>query len=86
MSSKCGLIEPNEGDKRYVRRDEDGQFTESDDLNRFLSRDNDQDAEYGSKPGHGDQGDRHTGDETETGCRAPLAPMPPLLACSGFFL
>ena len=64
MSSKRGLIEPNEGDKRYVRRDEDGQFTESDDSNRSLSRDNDQDAEHSSKLGHGDQGDRHTGDES----------------------
>ncbi|WP_375416099.1 hypothetical protein [uncultured Hymenobacter sp.] len=62
--SKRELIEPHEGDKRYVRRDEDGQFTESDDLNRSLSQDNKRDAETTSKPGQGDQGDRHTGDES----------------------
>ena len=64
MPSKRELIEPTEGDKRYVRRDEDGQFTESDDLNRSLARDNDQDAATTAKPGQGDRGDRHTGDES----------------------
>ena len=64
MSSKRELIEPGEGDKRYVRRYEDGQFTESADQGKSLSRDNDQDAETTSKPGHGDRGDRHTGDES----------------------
>lgn len=64
MPSKRELIEPNEGDKRYVRRDEDGQFTESDDLNRSLSQDDKQDAKTTSKPGQGDRGDRHTGDES----------------------
>ena len=59
--SKRELIEPNEGDKRYVRRDDDGQFKESDDLNRSLDKDNDQNAKKTSKPGQGDQGDGHTG-------------------------
>ena len=40
MSDDRELIEPNEGDKRYVRRDDKGQFTESDDLNRSLAQDN----------------------------------------------
>ena len=59
--SKRELIEPTEGDKRYVRRDDDGQFSESDDLNRSLSQDDRQNAETTSKPGQGDQGDGHTG-------------------------
>lgn len=61
MSSKRELIEPTPGDKRYVRRDDEGKFTESDDLNRSLSQDDRQDAEKTSKPGHGDEGDGHTG-------------------------
>ena len=64
MSGKRELIEPHEGDKRYVKRDEDGQFTGSDDLHRSLSQDDKQDARKTSKPGHGDEGDRHTGDES----------------------
>jgi hypothetical protein len=31
---KRELIEPHEGDKRYVRRDEQGRFAESDDVGR----------------------------------------------------
>lgn len=59
--AKREQIEPTPGDKRYVRRDDEGEFTESDDLNRSLSRDNDQNAEHTSKPGQGDEGDGHTG-------------------------
>lgn len=35
--SKRELIEPTLGDKRYVRRNEKGQFTSEVDLNRSLS-------------------------------------------------
>ena len=59
--SKRERIEPHEGDKRYVRRDGDGRFSESDDLNRSLSQDDRQNAKTTSKPGHGDEGDGHTG-------------------------
>jgi hypothetical protein len=53
------LIEPNEGDKRYVRRDEKGQFTDSqDDVSRSLSQDQKRDAETETKSGQGDRGDR----------------------------
>lgn len=52
------LIEPNEGDKRYVRRDEEGKFTESDDVSRSLSQDQKRKAETESEPGQGDRGDR----------------------------
>ncbi len=57
--TKRELIEPNEGDKRYVRRDENGQFTEDQvDVGRSLAADRRQKAEHESKPGHGDKGDR----------------------------
>ena len=53
------LIEPNEGDKRYVRRDEEGQFTEDQtDVGRSLAQDQKREAENESKPGQGDRGDR----------------------------
>ncbi|MEO7501343.1 MAG: hypothetical protein ABIW94_01770 [Gemmatimonadaceae bacterium] len=58
MAGKRELIEPHEGDKRYVRRDESGQFSESDDLNRSLSSDNNREAMGTSEPGQGDKGDR----------------------------
>ena len=45
-------------DKRYVRRDDDGQFNESDDQSRSLSQDQRRDAETESEKGHGDRGDR----------------------------
>lgn len=56
--SKRELIEPHEGDKRYVRRDEQGQFKESDDVGRSLAQDRRQHAKTESKPGEGDRGDR----------------------------
>ena len=59
MAKDRELIEPQDGDKRYVRRDEQGQFTdEQDDVSRSLSRDVRQDAETESKKGQGDRGDR----------------------------
>ena len=58
MAGKRELIEPHEGDKRYVRRDESGKFTESDDLNRSLSQDDKKQAKTVSSPGQGDKGDK----------------------------
>ena len=58
MAKKRETIEPNEGDKRYVRRDEKGQFEESDDTGRSLSQDRKREASNESKKGHGDKGDR----------------------------
>ena len=55
---KRELIEPNEGDKRFVRRDEEGKFKESVDVGRSLSKDREQSAKTESKPGQGDKGDR----------------------------
>ena len=51
-------IEPNDGDKRYVRRDDDGQFAEQDDVGRSLSQDVRRDAKTKSSSGQGDKGDR----------------------------
>lgn len=55
--SKRELIEPN-GDKRYIRRDEQGRIKESDDVGRSLSQDRRRAAKTTSKPGQGDRGDR----------------------------
>ena len=56
--TKRELIEPNEGDKRYVRRDETGRFKEEVDVGRSLAADRRQHAQTKSKPGEGDRGDR----------------------------
>ena len=45
-------------DKRFVRRDEKGQFEESDDVGRSLGRDVRQHAKTKVKKGQGDRGDR----------------------------
>ena len=45
-------------DKRYVRRDEQGRFEESDDVGRSLSQDQKRKAKTPAKPGQGDKGDR----------------------------
>jgi hypothetical protein len=45
-------------DKRFVRRDEEGQFEEVDDVGRSLGRDVKQHAKTEVKPGQGDRGDQ----------------------------
>jgi hypothetical protein len=45
-------------DKRYVRRDERGQFDESDDEGRSLSQDQRRESPTEVEKGHGDKGDR----------------------------
>ena len=57
---KRELIEPTPGDKRYVRRDENGRFDEVVDVGRSLSQDRKRDAKTESKPGQGDRGDRRS--------------------------
>jgi hypothetical protein len=53
------LIEPNDGDKRYVRRDEQGRFTaEQDEVGRSLAQDQRQRARTDAPPAQGDRGDR----------------------------
>jgi hypothetical protein len=44
-------------DKRYARRDEKGQFKESDDVGRSLGKDVQKHAETKAKKGQGDRGD-----------------------------
>ena len=45
-------------DKRYVRRDKEGRFKESDDVGKSLSQDQKRQAKTVAKPGQGDRGDR----------------------------
>ena len=56
-SSKRELIDTGT-DKRYVRRDKEGRFKESDDVSKSLSQDIKRKARTTSKPGQGDRGDR----------------------------
>ncbi|MGD9701127.1 MAG: hypothetical protein AB7Q42_22630 [Acidimicrobiia bacterium] len=60
MAPKRELIEPNPGDKRFVRRDPHGRFAESVDVSRSLASDARTRAKK-DKSGHGDQGDRRPG-------------------------
>lgn len=57
MPGKRELIDTGT-DKRYVRRDEQGQFKESVDVGRSSAADQRQQAKGKSKPGQGDKGDR----------------------------
>jgi hypothetical protein len=52
------LIEPNPGDKRYIRRDDRGRFKEVDDVGRSSAADQRQEAKNTAKKGQGDRGDR----------------------------
>ena len=58
MPSKRELVEPHKGDKRYVRRDEQGRFTESVDVGRSLAADRRKKAKTVAEKGQGDKGDR----------------------------
>ena len=55
--SKRERISPN-GDARFVRRDEQGRFTESDDVGRSLAQDRKRQARTTVKSGQGDRGDQ----------------------------
>ena len=56
-SGKRELIDTGR-DKRFVRRDSQGQFKESDDVGRSLSQDRKRKAKTSTKSGQGDRGDR----------------------------
>lgn len=47
-------------DKRYVRRDDQGQFEESEDVGRSNVQDRRRDAEHDTRKGQGDRGDRES--------------------------
>jgi hypothetical protein len=57
VSSKRELIDTGR-DKRYVRRDSEGKFKESDDVGRSLSQDRKRKAKRTVKAGQGDKGDQ----------------------------
>jgi hypothetical protein len=61
LAAKRELIEPHQGDKRFVRRDASGKFNESDDVGRSLSQDRKRSASKTSRSGQGDKGDRNAG-------------------------
>ena len=58
MARKRELIEPHKGDKRYIRRDDQGRIKESDDVSRSLAQDRRAKAKSVAKRGQGDKGDR----------------------------
>jgi len=59
MARERELIEPHKGDKRYVRRDEQGRFTNDQvDVGRSLAADGRQHSEHQAPRGQGDRGDR----------------------------
>ena len=58
MARERELIEPHKGDRRYVRRDEQGRFTRDQvDVGRSLAADRRQHAKAKAKHGQGDRGD-----------------------------
>ena len=59
MPSERELIDTGT-DKRYARRDEQGQFDESDDVGRSSAADQRTKAKTAAKKGQGDRGDRPT--------------------------
>jgi hypothetical protein len=58
MARKREIVEPKPGDKRYVRRDDKGQFKEVEDVGRSLAQDRQREAKTESTKGQGDRGDR----------------------------
>ena len=62
MARKREEIESNNGDKRYIRRDADGQFTEDQsDVGRSLAADRRHSSESKVPKGQGDQGETKRG-------------------------
>jgi len=59
MANKREAIEPHPGDKRYVRRADDGKFTvDQVDVGRSLTQDRKAPAKRKVPPGQGDRGDQ----------------------------
>ena len=58
MANKRELIEPTPGDKRYVRRDDEGQFGKTVEVSTSLAQDVRKHAKTVAKPGQGDKGDQ----------------------------
>lgn len=61
MAQKREQIEPQAGDKRYIRRDENGRFTANQvEESRSLAADNNQKAKMNVPKGQGDKGDHRS--------------------------
>jgi hypothetical protein len=59
MATEREEIQPNEDDKRYIRRDESGQFTEDQvDVGRSLAADRRSHSETTVPKGQGDKGEQ----------------------------
>jgi hypothetical protein len=59
MATKRTLIEPNKGDKRYVRRDEQGRLTKDQvSVGKSLAADRRTKAKTVAPKGQGDRGDQ----------------------------
>jgi hypothetical protein len=58
MAANRELIEPTPGDKRYVRRDDEGRFKEVEDVGRSIAQDQKRHATNDTKPGQRDRRDR----------------------------
>ena len=56
-TSKRTVIEPNKGDRRYVRRNKQGEFKKQVSAGRSLSADRKRKAKTKVKKGQGDRGD-----------------------------
>ena len=56
--SKRELIEPTPGDKRYVRRDDEGHFSQEVDVGKSSAADQRRHSSHDAGPGQGDKGDR----------------------------
>ena len=55
--SERELVQPHPGDKRYQRRDKDGEFGESDDQSRSLGQDVQKHSSHKKPRNEGDKGD-----------------------------
>ncbi len=55
--SERELIEPHKGDKRFQRRNEDGTFSDSDDVSKSLSQDVQRSSRTDKPKNQGDKGD-----------------------------
>ena len=60
VTSKREIIEPNKGDKRYLRRKADGTFGKTVDVGKSLSADKRRKAKTTVPKGQGDRGDTKT--------------------------
>jgi hypothetical protein len=59
MATKRTLIEPNKGDKRYIRRKANGEFTEKQvDVEKSLAADRRSHSKTIAPRGQGDRGDQ----------------------------